>query len=376
MTDMETRARELFAEVAVEMPSAPLLARLDRRGSALRWRRRLLAAGTVATVAAAAVGAALVVTHFDGPPQVPQPADRPPKVLRLSGLTSDQPGRARMLVTFTIPAGAIPGGTKEPTFVVPADAAAAVKLPLDTFMPDAFSQALSADGTRLVRQRARKVLHPRLAIQDLRSGRWNRLGNAFGTLPELSPDNRTLAVFADGGVRLLDVRSGRAPFVRGVRYTTPAEAQSIGMGIDPTVPAGAGLGWSPDGERLAIALASGIRVVDTSGTTVRRFSAPSLANGSMSWSPDGRSLLAYDRLHGSFLLLDIDGEPSTRLAPPEDAVRPFGWAGDRIVWLAGDPGKQRLVTTDRNGADEHTWMRFDVGNRAVKTVTWSRALSG
>ncbi len=281
-----------------------------------------------------------------------------------------------MLVTFTVPGGAVLAGIDEPTFVLPADEDAAVRLPNGSLIPDVYSQRLSPDGTRLVRQRARKALDPRLAILNLRTGRWDRLGNAWGTLPELSPDNRTLAVFADGGVRLIDVHSRRAPFVPGVRYAAPAEAQSIGNMIDPTLPAGAGLGWSPDGARLAIALPSGIRIVDPSGATVRRFSAPSLANGSMSWSPDGRSLLAYDSHQGSFQLLDVDGRPAEPLPQPGDAIRPLGWAGDRIVWLAGNPGDQRLETTDRNGGAKRTWMHFDVGNRAVKTVSWSRALSG
>ncbi len=45
MTDMETRARDLLSQIADEMPTAPLLARLERRVPALRWRRRLVAAG-------------------------------------------------------------------------------------------------------------------------------------------------------------------------------------------------------------------------------------------------------------------------------------------------------------------------------------------
>lgn len=376
MTDIETRARDLLAQVADEMPSAPLLARLDRSVPALRWRRRLVAAGSAVAVATAAAVGVVLASKYQRP-DLPYPVDQPPKVFRLSGLTSEQPGRARMLVTFTVTGGVLPAGTDEPTFVLPAGEDSAVRLPNGSLIPDAYSQRLSPDGTRLVRQRARKVLDPRLAILDLRTGRWDRLDNAWGTLPELSSDDRTLAVFAVGGVRLIDIRSGRAPFVPGVHYAVPGEAQSIGTGIDPTLPAGAGLGWSPDGGQLAIALPSGIRVVDRSGATLRRFSAPSLANGSMSWSPDGRSLLAYDSRLGSFQLLHTDRRPAARLPLPRDAVRPLGWVGNRIVWLAGSPGEQRLLTTDRHSADERTWMRFDVGgDRAVKTVTWSRALSG
>jgi hypothetical protein len=46
------------------------------------------------------------------------------------------------------------------------------------------------------------------------------------------------------------------------------------------------------------------------------------------------------------------------------------------VWLAGTPGDQRLVTTDVDGGDERLWIRFDVGARAIETVSWSTALAG
>jgi hypothetical protein len=84
----------------------------------------------------------------------------------------------------------------------------------------------------------------------------------------------------------------------------------------------------------------------------------------------------YHQPSGRFVVARVDGEPESVLAAPRSGGRPLGWAGTRIVWLVGPPGNQRLVTTDRTGADLQPWTRLEIGDRSVASVQWSRALTG
>ena len=104
------------------------------------------------------------------------------------------------------------------------------------------------------------------------------------------------------------------------------------------------LGWSPDGSLLAMK--------DGPDT---RFPHTSMVNGSQSWKPDGRSLLVYDGQGPSFSVRHVDGTAPTVLGAPPGADRPFGWAGSRVVWLAGAAGtsdsssRTRRLSTPRRG---------------------------
>jgi Tol biopolymer transport system component len=144
----------------------------------------------------------------------------------------------------------------------------------------------------------------------------------------------------------------------------------------PGAVAGAQLGWSPDGRLIAVKSITDTLVVDLRGHLEVKLRQASLVNGSQSWSPDGGSLLLYDTARSVYRVADVRGGGSTDLTTPAGVTRALGWAGERIVWLAGSPGTQRLVTTDRTGHDEAPWTRLDVGDLAVASVTWSRALSG
>jgi hypothetical protein len=86
--------------------------------------------------------------------------------------------------------------------------------------------------------------------------------------------------------------------------------------------------------------------------------------------------LLYDPQTIRFVVRNLAPGSESVLEPPGDALRPLGWAGSRVVWLVGQPGDQRLVTTDQRGADPRTWTNLAVGNRAVETVTWSQTLAG
>ena len=144
-----------------------------------------------------------------------------------------------------------------------------------------------------------------------------------------------------------------------------------------------GIGWSPDGALLAIgrpahlepATVDGTRVVTAAGRTVTDLPGH-LVNGSMSWAPDGLTLLLYTPRDGRYAIGRLDGSAPAPLDAPRDAVAAVGYAGTKVVWLLGGAGDQRLVTTDTEGGDPGPWVRLDVGDLPVASIQWSRDLSG
>lgn len=352
MTDIETQLRSALQELAGEARPAPLLERLDQQHDRSVRRYRLTIAAVAAAAVTAVVAGSLVVLRMDQP-RIIEPVVRPPKVFGLAEVISSRPGRSDVLVSLSNVEGAASA------YLLPAGSDDAVKLPASYRRTN--TQSMSADGTRLIRHHDR-LLYPFIEILDLRTGRRDDLGGVKGFCPELSPDNRTVALFGDGGVQLIDVRT--------------RTMQTLGTPARGPEPCGGGLGWSPDGKLLMIRGVKDTRVVDRAGEVVLRVPSAFPANGSMSWSPDGRSVLLYDRNSSRFVAVDVASGGTTHLPPPSVGDRPVGWAGSRVVWLAGGYGEQSLVMTDLDGANAETWMRFDVGDRAVESVRWSTRLRG
>ncbi|MGZ4591501.1 MAG: hypothetical protein ACXV2I_12020 [Actinomycetes bacterium] len=361
MTQTDDRIRELLHGLAEDVRPAPFLARLDRQSAALRRRRRLVAAATAAAVAVAAVAGGLLIGRSSRAAEH-LPSDRPPKVFRLTDLTSSRPGRASLAVTL-----ASSSLSDKPVYLVPAGGGAVVAVPsARTTAKDLFSQRLSRDGRYLLRDGIGNMEPPgvllNLVTGQTQPTRPNR------ALSELSPDNRTLAVYLERAVGLVDTSTGHATRLRSSAYRL--------KGNDLVGPQGARAGWSPDGHLLAFREPQGLVVVNGSGQVRRRVPGANLVNGSMSWAPSGDSFLVYLQHQRRFALGHLTGGPPAALRTPADVAKPVGWAGDQVVWLVGAPGAQRLVTTDRHGDHPRTWMRFEVGQRGVESVTWSRALSG
>lgn len=365
MRHLEDQVRDVLREMADEATPVHLLGRLDSTRHRRRppLRRRTIAA-VAATVLAALVTASLLLLRSDRP-SIVEPVEHPPKVVRLSDASSTAPGRSVLAVRLN-------GGQLVPpaAYLLPVNRTAAVLLSLSRSVPFAWedgfvaSERLSADGTRLVRRSNKHNNHDdRLEVVNLVTGRSDFLGGFQGYCPELSPDNRTVAVYTSQGhdVSLVDVRTRSSTVLHRFDY---AYADDV-----------CGVGWSPDGTRLALRDATGTIVLDRTGHVVRRIPGVP-TNGSMSWSPDGRSLLVYEPRAGRFVTVPLAGGPSTTLRTPADALKPLGWAGSRIVWLAGQPGDQSLVSSDQHGGDARTWTRLDVGDRGVEDVSWSKALGG
>lgn len=349
-TSYEDRLRTALRHVADEVHPVEFLPRLTEQPVASRHHRRLALAAVAAALAAlVALGSVLLLRNDQA--SIIEPVERPPKIFRLSGDASLAPGRAQIAVLTsrgTVHVHSVGGGP-------------AVRLAPTDWVSGAYTQSLSMDGTRVIRQ----SYDWRLEVVNLSSGQTNRLGGFRGYCPRLSPDSRTVLVINSRTLRLtfLDARSGER---------LPGGRPPFGDGQGcPS------LAWSPDGNLIVISYQGETLLLDGRGRTVQRTMADrSPVNGHMSWAPDGQSILMYHQPSGRFVVARVDGEPESVLEAPQDLSRPLGWAGTRIVWLVGQPGDQRLVTTDQTGRDPRPWMRLEIGDRAVETVQWSSDLSG
>lgn len=355
MTEMSERVRDLFQEMEHEVRALPLLPRLEASLAEKPARRRrrlvLVAAATAAAVAAAVAGVGLLPRDDD----LTTPITTPPKVFRLAGTVSTTPGPLEMVVVITDP---VDNATR-PAYAVPGAGGGVLRVAV----PDEAAQntgmdiRLSPDGTRLV-----YLVHSsngNITVQDLVTGRSTTAGGEISAFSEVSPDNGTLAVVLPDGIELRDLATGTSRRLRGAA-----------PGADSSR-----LGWSPAGDLLALDQDTSAIVVDLEGEVRARLGTGALVSGSMSWSPDGRSVLLYDSAAGQVVVAGLGGNRTT-VVRPENGVRALGWAGERVVWLVQDGEHQRLVTTDTSGSDPTTWMRFGPRTGLVETVLWSDALRG
>lgn len=363
MTTLEDQLRQTLHDMADDVESVNLLSRLDRTED--RAPRAVLRRGIAVATVAAAIVAAVATGSFlvlrSDQPSVIEPVVRPPKDLHLSQASTSAPGRSSLLVVLSDNTARDFIHLK-PAYVLPGDADTAVLVAESETIPT-WTQHLSADGTRLVRQ-SDTDRGSTLEILDLTSGSGDDVGGHMGDCPALSPDNGTLALYDPGyDLVLIDVGSGVQRVVRRL----PEPTVDVDCG---------GLAWTPDSRFLVYRADTGSTVIDRKEEVSRDLGDVVAVNGSMAWSPDGRSILLYQRRAARFIVRDMEDGTDTVLGRPDGAVRPLGWAGSRVAWLAGEPGDQDLITTDAEGSNALPWMRLDVGSLPVERVSWSRALSG
>jgi hypothetical protein len=358
VSTLEDQVRAAFEELADEARPAPLLQRLEDR-PLRRLGHRGLAVAAAAVVTLALVAASVWASRPDRP--IVEPTVHPPKVVRLSDGESPAPGRSGLLLVLADP-HAERFLHEKPAYLLPVGSEVATRLTESDVRPT-WTEHLSLDGTRVVREVNREDVERSadqkwMEIVDLRTGELTHVPRSDGYCPALSPDNRFVAVNVDRSVAIIDVASGARRLVTKV--------------IDYC----GSLAWTPDSTRLVVHLRFGSVIVDRQGRRLAKISGAYPVNGSMSWSPDGAQLLLYDPTAGRFFSRDDATGSMTRLHRPADALRPVGWAGSRIVWIAGPAGEQRLVTTDQGGHDRRLWTRLDTDGLPIEGISWSTALSG
>jgi hypothetical protein len=356
-TSIEEQLRLVMRDMADEIQPSPPPLGLQPRPLLGERRRLALAAVAVVAALAAAVGSAVLLR--DPRPEFIEPTIRPPKEFHLTETVAAHPGRSVVAVIPAQVPRSVGGDGNRTLQLQPAAGGPERELALSAWVDSAYSQQLSWDGSRVLRQRDTGG-DPRLEIVNLETGRTSRVGGLRGYCPQLSPDNRRVAMAGtDGRLTVADARTGHVLWSGG----RVAEACST-------------LGWSPDGQLLMVPGGSEQRVLDRDGRVVDGLGQRQGVNSGMSWSPDSHTLLLYDRNEGRYLVRDVTTGSERATTSPADALKALGWAGSRIVWLVGQPGSQRLVTTDQGGADLHLWMRIDAGDRPIETVQWSRELAG
>jgi Tol biopolymer transport system component len=179
-----------------------------------------------------------------------------------------------------------------------------------------------------------------------------------------------------------------SPFERQARngMIAVAKAEAILL-IDPTtgetvrtleIPStsGAEVTWSPDGQKLALAVPGGVWVMELSDATPRKILNCGIEAQacSIAWSPDG---LVIAVAHGGQLeLIDPDGSNRTTVHVQEGLRQPT-WSPDgaRIAfhgWVRGSDGDngQGLYVINRDGSD-HTLLLGPVAGIGTFDPAWS-----
>lgn len=369
---IEDRLRSMLRDRADAVRPSPPPVGLGHKASAAARRRLVL--GAVASVVAVAAAVGAVALLREPRPNFIEPVRLPPKIFELSESVTPSPGRALVAVFPALGQGEEFAEIARTPHLQPVNGGPTVVLATTDLDPLPYSQHLSWDGTRVMRQYAPGEGN-RLEIVNLETGEIDRLDGRTGFCPTLSPDNRTVAIEdSDGRISMVDARTGRL-LRRGPRISEPCS----------------GIGWSPNGQFLVIPVPKVVQpqsdtdviaagadslLLDRQGRAVARLPGSVGVNASMSWAPDGHSLLLFNRASGRFVIRDVTTGSESTLAPVAEAARPMGWAGSRVVWLVGQSGELRLITTDRTGKDWRPWMRLDAGDRAIESVQWSLALSG
>ena len=228
---------------------------------------------------------------------------------------------------------------------------------------------MTADGRTLVYQREARTSHVwAMTVQgapgrtEVRARQLTSGTNNYGT-PDISPDGKWVAIARD---EIAERNVYVVAFTGGVlRLLGPTRS-------DKFAPR-----WSPDGRRLAFASvdssAPGVVIADLSGERPRRVgtSAIRVNFGTITWSPNGATLLYAADDPRRYVVLDLETKRETALArSPEWLYDPVFSPDGREVVIAGVSNDFR-ATLWRVALRERTWVRLEGLSGIVRPLLWA-----
>ena len=187
--------------------------------------------------------------------------------------------------------------------------------------------AWSPDGRSLA-VLAQEHGRPRLTIFNVVSGARRNVPIGCVHVVPSSSDYGAIAWSASGAIALAG-GAGRAIYSVAANGRSPCRKLAA--------QAGSALAWSPGGDRLLFAAATGLFTVGAKGgDPLRLLSADA---DSAAWAPDGRSIAYLEPNKGAVRLYRLDTHGRVTFAPAihlsEQPHAPSGL--DRVTWLAAPP---------------------------------------
>ena len=187
-------------------------------------------------------------------------------------------------------------------------------------------------------------------------------------IPQWSPDGRTIAVKASGGIVLFDADG-----------TDVTRVPETGRTLEE-------FAWSPDSTKVAYEQSGQVYVVTvkTAGSTDNTDSGDDIAVALLTkgfgptWSPDGTKILfrnwadrlGFDDGHRDFFTIEPDGTDLTRLTSSERAEYAASWKpdGTQIAFHAYPDGDSEIFVIDSDGTAE---TRLTRNNDQDTNPVWS-----
>jgi len=171
-----------------------------------------------------------------------------------------------------------------------------------------------------------------------------------------TPDGQELYFVAAGRLRRVSASGGPSREIPFVAELTLPPTSYARASFDVPAPGSrlpargyGGLALAPDGDRVAMLALGQLWIVDLSGQARAAAEAPVTAVA-LQWSPDGRTVLWSDGVHGEddLWVTEVESGESRRITRMPGIEEPIGWspAGDWIALL--HEGRIQVLPSDAN----------------------------
>jgi Tol biopolymer transport system component len=334
------RAPDLWDEIQERATVANAPAGVRRFTTSNHFAPVALVGGVVVLIL---IGVGLLVRPLNVGPELPVPSASP-------GASNSEPSSSSVggAIAYVAESGpstlhlVVPG--EEPTQLAPGRVAAS-EAACPAFSPDGNTLAFGVSGGSI-------MVVP--ISDDGEAGSGTRLSTLAGERTHCaawSPDSSAVAFLDDSALWIAPL-TGDAQRIGGWDI-------HLGGSFEIDYPADRAVQWSPDGAVIAVARPSGTWLIPSDGGTPRRLD--DTPTYSVSWSPDGRRLVAGAGGTTAVVLRIADG---SMLAEIPMGFRPPAWSpvDDRIALSDADA---RVIVVDPDGTD--SVVIDDYGYN----VTWS-----